>query len=172
MLLSVFIKRTMRKLAGIAPTNFLRVLALRLAGYHIGKEVWIGQGLIIIDDNMGGEKLYIGDRVAIAPRVTVILQSYPNNSRIREIVPTCNGDIVIGADAWIGAGVIIKPDIKIGQASVVGAGSIVTKSVAEGTIVVGNPARYLRSITTESELEMATKLDEEFEGDGEIALVD
>jgi acetyltransferase-like isoleucine patch superfamily enzyme len=51
----------------------------------------------------------------------------------------------ISHDATIGAGAIILPGVTIGPNALVGAGAVVTKDVQEGTIVVGNPARLLKS---------------------------
>jgi acetyltransferase-like isoleucine patch superfamily enzyme len=54
--------------------------------------------------------------------------------------------VVIEDHAYIGTGAIIKqgdPDrpLIIGRGAVVGMGAVVTKSVAPGTTVIGNPAR-------------------------------
>ncbi|KXS38177.1 MULTISPECIES: DapH/DapD/GlmU-related protein [Halomonas] len=53
--------------------------------------------------------------------------------------------VVIGHDVWIGHGAIVLPGVIIGNGAIVGAGSVVTRDVAAYTIVVGNPARALRS---------------------------
>jgi acetyltransferase-like isoleucine patch superfamily enzyme len=60
----------------------------------------------------------------------------------------CNGNIVIEDHAYIGSGAVIKQGklgrpLVIGRGAVVGMGAIVTKDVAPGTTVVGNPARQL-----------------------------
>ena len=59
----------------------------------------------------------------------------------------CNGHVVIEDHAYIGTGVVIKDGtdkpIVIGRGAVVGMGAVVTKSVAPGAIVVGNPAKAL-----------------------------
>jgi sugar O-acyltransferase (sialic acid O-acetyltransferase NeuD family) len=60
----------------------------------------------------------------------------------------CNGNVVIEDDVYIGTGAVIKQGrpgnpIVIGQGSVVGMGAVVTRSVAAGTTVVGNPAKPL-----------------------------
>jgi phosphonate metabolism protein (transferase hexapeptide repeat family) len=51
----------------------------------------------------------------------------------------------IGNDTWIGHGAIIMPGVTVGDGAVVGAGSVVTHDVAPYTIVVGVPARPLRT---------------------------
>jgi acetyltransferase-like isoleucine patch superfamily enzyme len=53
--------------------------------------------------------------------------------------------VSIGSDVFIGAGAIILPGVSIGDHCVVGAGSVVTKSVPDGSVVAGNPARVLGS---------------------------
>lgn len=50
----------------------------------------------------------------------------------------------IGHDTWIGAGAMVKPDVRIGDGAVVAAGAVVTRDVAPYTIVAGTPARPLR----------------------------
>lgn len=70
----------------------------------------------------------IGDYVTFAPGVR------------------CNGNVVIEDHAYIGTGAVIKqgsPEkpLVIGRGAVVGMGAVVTRDVAPGVTVVGNPAR-------------------------------
>ncbi|MCG2577113.1 acetyltransferase [Dechloromonas sp. XY25] len=72
----------------------------------------------------------IGDFVTFAPSVR------------------CNGNIVIEDHAYIGAGALIKQGklgrpLVIGRGATIGMGAVVTKDVAPGVTVVGNPARPL-----------------------------
>lgn len=48
----------------------------------------------------------------------------------------------IGASTWVGGGAIVMSDV--GENCIVGAGAVVTKPVANGTVVVGNPARVIQ----------------------------
>ena len=47
--------------------------------------------------------------------------------------------------AAIGTGAVILPGVVIGAGATIGAGSVVTKDVADGAVVAGNPARVLPS---------------------------
>jgi acetyltransferase-like isoleucine patch superfamily enzyme len=48
--------------------------------------------------------------------------------------------------AILGANATILPGVVIGARSLIGAGSVVTHDVPERAVVVGNPARVVRSI--------------------------
>lgn len=58
--------------------------------------------------------------------------------------------IHIKRGAFIGAHSIILKGVTIGEKSIVGAGSVVTKSISDGEIWGGNPAKFIRTIETES----------------------
>ncbi|MGV3004505.1 acyltransferase [Aerococcus urinaeequi] len=53
------------------------------------------------------------------------------------------GCIEVMDNVAIGSNVVIMPNVKIGPNAIIGAGSVVTKDVAEGMIVAGNPARVI-----------------------------
>lgn len=72
----------------------------------------------------------IGDFVTLAPRVCI------------------NGNTIVEDDVYVGTGAVLKqgtPEkpLRIGKGSVIGMGAVVTKDVAPGSVVVGNPARPL-----------------------------
>lgn len=138
-------KKVFKLLIRFAPMSELRVLFLRICGYHIGKSVFIGEDLIIAD-NIHDKNIIIEDRVAIGPRVTLISNSAPNCSRIRPYVKVVNGKIKVEKDAWIGAGVTILPNVTIGEGAVVGAGAVVIRDVSPYTIVGGVPAKILKKL--------------------------
>lgn len=56
---------------------------------------------------------------------------------------------IIKNNASIGSNSTILCGIIIGENSIVGAGSVVTKNVPDNEIWAGNPARFLRKISTE-----------------------
>ena len=122
--------------------NGLRISLLRRSGIRIGDDVTIGEGFTV-SCNLGYEPdLTIEDRVAIGANITVILTSTFNTH------PSMNvfGQVVIRHDAWIGAGVIILPDITVGNNSVIGAGAVVTKDVPPYCVVAGVPAKVINQL--------------------------
>jgi len=128
------------------PGNGVRVWLLKRAGYVLGTEIYVGESLIVIDNDTDRGTVTVGDRVAIAPRVTLVTFSDPNNSRTRTLGPVRCGPIVLGNDVWLGTGVIVLPGITIGEGAVVGAGSVVTRDVPPFAVVAGSPARELRRL--------------------------
>lgn len=51
------------------------------------------------------------------------------------------GQIVIGNDVWIGAGVCFLSGVKVGDGAIVGAHAVITKDVPPYALVAGNPAQ-------------------------------
>lgn len=56
------------------------------------------------------------------------------------------GDLKVLPGPGYGAVVLVLPGVTIGEGAVVGAGSVVTRDVAPLAVVVGSPARQIRTI--------------------------
>lgn len=129
------------------PHNKIRIFGLRLCGFEVGNKVYIGQDLIVA--SIISERscnLIIGNRVAIGPRVTLLLSSDANWSKLMEFIKPIKSTVRLEDDCWIGAGVIIMPGITIGRSAIVGSGAVVNKNVAPYTIVAGVPAKFLKMV--------------------------
>jgi acetyltransferase-like isoleucine patch superfamily enzyme len=140
------IKKVLKLLVKHMPIYQLRAAMLRWCGYAVGKDVYVGEDLIIIDEPADWGMVSIGDRVAISPRVTLVVSSRPNFSRIAPYVPAKHAAIRIDSDAWLGTGVVVLPGTKIGEGATVAANSVVTRDVEPYTIVGGAPARFIRKV--------------------------
>ena len=139
-------KKILKPFARFMPHSKLRVALFKLCGYSIGKDVFIGEDLII-SDNLHDKNVFIGDRASIAPSVILVTSSGPNLSIIEPYVKVVNGGkIRIESDAWIGAGAIILPNVTIKEGAVVGAGAVVTKDVPPYTVVAGVPAKIIKML--------------------------
>ncbi|HKG92979.1 MAG TPA: acyltransferase [Gemmatimonadaceae bacterium] len=140
-------KKVFKRWARDAFFPAVRISLLRACGFRIGQDVYIADGLMIVEELSGDDAIVIGDRVSIAPRVTLVTSSHPNNSRIRDYAPVSRGPVIIEEDAWIGAGAVVLPNVRVGRGAVVGALSVVTRDVPPLHVVAGQPARTVRVLT-------------------------
>lgn len=118
------------------------------ADCNICEQVFI-EGDVVVGDRVTvkcGVQLWDGlrveDDVFIGPNVTFTNDLFPRSKRYPESFLRTH----IKAGASIGGGAVILPGLTIGEKAMVGAGSVVTKSVAAGAVVVGNPARVIRQV--------------------------
>ena len=140
-----------QKLAECCLQDEIKAWSIQAENCVVMDEVTIGEGAIIcpfvtLTSNIKIGKQFhaniysyvahdcvIGDFVTFAPGVK------------------CNGNVVVEDHAYIGTGAIIKQGtltkpLIIGRGAVVGMGAVVTKDVAPGAVVVGNPARILAGV--------------------------
>lgn len=139
-------KKLLKALFPIVPFLRLRIWFLKLCGYKIGKDVYLGSSLVISDIAKRKNNITIQDRVSFGPNVTLITDSSPNNSKLIKLFPLISGSILIEEDVWLGAGVIVLPNIVIGKCSVIAAGAVVNKNIPPYSIVAGVPAKVLKKI--------------------------
>ncbi|MDA5094711.1 sugar O-acetyltransferase [Aliiroseovarius sp. KMU-50] len=105
---------------------------------ELGEEVFLNAGCTILDT----AAVKIGDHCALGPNVQIYCAEH-HQDPVKRCVEGLEiaRPVWIGEKVWIGGGAIILAGVTIGKGAVVGAGSIVTKDVAAGQVVVGNPAR-------------------------------
>lgn len=109
---------------------------------HLGKNVYANAGATFVDDT----HIYIGDNTMLGPNVVIATAGHPIDPELRAKGLQYNLPVQIGANCWLGAGVIVMPGVTIGDNTVVGAGSVVTKDLPSGVVAVGNPCRVLRQV--------------------------
>lgn len=112
---------------------------LRKRGVAVGERL-NNYGII---DNGHGYLVSIGDDVTIsAARIlthdgsTKIWTGYSKVGRVE-----------IGSRVFIGAGALILPNVKIGDDVVIGAGSVVNRDIPSDSVVAGNPARVIGTLS-------------------------
>lgn len=92
----------------------------------------------------GSGGIQIGNRVMIGAHSSI--SSLTHDYHQLEMFKTLlKKRVVIEDDVWIGSNCVILPGITLGKGSVIGAGSVVTKDVEAFSIVVGVPARKIKS---------------------------
>lgn len=131
-----------RSLANSCVIPPLRHALYRMSGLRIGTDTFINMGVTIVDDYKN--LVSIGERVSIAPNVTIIASSGPNRSRLSQLKMFTKCEAVeLRNDCWICAGAIILPGVIIGEKSIIAAGAVVRTSVGAGEIHGGVPNRQI-----------------------------
>lgn len=111
------------------------------AALTLGEAVFVGRGTQF--DVVG--KVTVGAHTVIAPRCFITDHQHGTRPESRiDQQPCAVLPVSIGADVWLGTGVVVLPGVRIGDGAVVGANSVVTKDVAAMAVVAGVPARCLR----------------------------
>lgn len=93
--------------------------------------------------------ILIEEHVSFGHNVSLLTGTHDSDRADAErqgAIPREGRDIVVRRGAWIASNATIIGPCEIGAQAVVGAGSVVTRDVAAGRVVAGNPARDIRGI--------------------------
>jgi acetyltransferase-like isoleucine patch superfamily enzyme len=124
-------------------TTFLH----KLRGVKIGKGTKINRTAIIDDAN--ADLVEIGKNVWITAGVMILchqrdLKYYEIGKAVMDC-PLKRAKVVIEDGAHIGIGAIVLPGVTIGKGAVVGAGAVVVKNVPAYSVVIGVPAKVIKT---------------------------
>lgn len=113
---------------------------------EIGSDSNIGRNSWIANDTV------FGNHVMTGPEIVTL--SYNHGTEIdgrpfNQQGYTSRSPIIVKDNVWIGTRAILLPGVTVGSNSVIGAGAVVTKDVPPFSVVAGNPARVVKSLSAE-----------------------
>jgi len=118
---------------------------------EIQKNATVGKRCKISSHTFICEGVTIEDNVFIGHGVMFVNDMYPRATAPGGALQTEQDwkveKTLVKTGASIGTGVTVLANVTIGEDAIVGAGAVVTRDVPPRTIVAGNPARVLRSIS-------------------------
>ena len=109
---------------------------------HLGARSFVNFGLVALDVG----RITIGEDAQIGPNVQLLTATHPVEAELRRAKWEFARPITIGANVWLGGGVIVSPGVTVGDNTVVGAGAVVVRDLPAGVVAVGNPARVIRHL--------------------------
>ncbi len=154
------LKKLLRKIHDkLSPDPLERLLK---KGLKVGKNFNM-MGDVIIDSSHAWH-IEIGDDVTLAPRVHILAHDASTKMHLDY---TRIGKVKIGNKVFIGAGAIILPGVRVGNNVIIGAGSVVTKDVSDGSVMTGNPAKFICSLEDylarkQTEMTQVPRFEEEY----------
>ncbi|WP_028448512.1 MULTISPECIES: acyltransferase [Chitinibacter] len=131
----------------------------RLTSVQINDEapgqISIGNGVVLQGVAIVAyQRVEIADEVMFGPMVTIMDSSgHPLLGRGQpgEAMKIRSAPVRIGRGAWIGTGATILKGVTIGEGAIVGAQAVVSEDVPPYCVVLGNPARLVKRISTAHE---------------------
>lgn len=130
------------------PDTNRRVIQPQIGGVRIGKGSFIGSDVSVVRGSVN-EVTTVGDECVIAHGSKI-----GHGCRIGREVHFANnvsvaGNVDIGKRSFLGAGCVIRPQIKLAPETTVAAGAVVVKDVVEsGSLLMGVPADLIKKSGT------------------------
>lgn len=111
----------------------------------IAAEVMIGGGTVVRAQSALGPETRVGENCIIGYGAMI-----SHNCTIEDGVHISSGvnlagRTTVGRASWIGIGATVIDPCRVGANSLVGAGAVVTRSVPDGVVAYGVPARVVRA---------------------------
>ena len=103
----------------------------------------IGEGAIICANNVFTVNITIEPFAMVNLSCTIGHEAVIGRGSVLNPTVNISGAVIIGEGVLVGTGAQVLQNLTVGKNAIVGAGSVVNRNVAEGTIVVGAPAKPL-----------------------------
>jgi sugar O-acyltransferase (sialic acid O-acetyltransferase NeuD family) len=105
----------------------------------------LGRGTVVFQNVSITTNVSLGNHVYILPNSVVSHDCIIGDCTCLAGGVVVCGSVTIGQSCYLGANSTIKQDVAIGDECLIGMGSVVVDDVESNSLVVGNPAKFLRS---------------------------
>jgi sugar O-acyltransferase (sialic acid O-acetyltransferase NeuD family) len=112
----------------------------------VSPQARLGHGVQVLAGAIVAARAQLGDMCIVNHRASVDHECVLAPGVMVAPGATLCGSVRVGEDAFIGAGATVLPRLSVGAGAMVGAGAVVTRDVAPGAVVCGNPARRVKEV--------------------------
>jgi sugar O-acyltransferase (sialic acid O-acetyltransferase NeuD family) len=124
--------------AGLTLVNAIHPLSMIDSPRHLGAGIMVEMGAAIHTDAVVGDGTFVMGGAIVSHHSTVGEWSLLGGGTV------FGGNVRIGNFSTLGCGTVVQPHTTIGDHVVTGIGTAVTKSLDNGAVAVGVPARIVR----------------------------
>ena len=148
------IRRLAYKLAGVRVAQTAKINGLTRVHYanvSIGEGTWIGAGTQLIPTRKSS--IQIGDNCDLGPQVMFVAGSHIIGGSARRAAAGTSSPISVGAGTRVGARATFIAGSSVGSGCIVAAGSLVKDQFGDDVLIAGIPARVIRELNAEGNIE-------------------
>jgi sugar O-acyltransferase (sialic acid O-acetyltransferase NeuD family) len=106
----------------------------------------LGRGSVVFQNATINSHAKIGSHVIILPNAVISHDVRVGDYTCIASAACVAGNVQVGNACYLGANCSVANDLTLGDGSLVGMGAVVLEDVPSVTVVVGNPARAIRSV--------------------------
>jgi len=115
-------------------------------GAGVSRFAKLGPGTAVLQNATINARAQIGSHVIILPNSVISHDVQVGDFSCVASAACLAGNVRVGRSCYLGANCSVRNGVTLGDGCLVGMGAVVLEDVAEVTVVVGNPARAVRSI--------------------------
>jgi maltose O-acetyltransferase len=115
-------------------------------------KIQIGRGAVIMNgcEFIARTSIMIGADCRIGPHTLIYDADFHGLAPDQRNEAGKTSPVILEDNVWVGSRSMILKGVNIGRDAVIAAGSVVTKNVADGAVVAGNPAVQIGSVYQKS----------------------
>jgi sugar O-acyltransferase (sialic acid O-acetyltransferase NeuD family) len=111
---------------------------------QVSASATVGPGTVVLQNATIAAQATVGAHVIILPNSVLSHDDVVGDYSCIAGGVCISGAVHVGRCCYLGGNSSVRENVRIGDGSMVGIGSVVLEDVPAGSVVVGNPARFLR----------------------------
>ena len=115
----------------------------------VSRTAQLGRGVVVLPHVTIASDVKIGNHVIILPSAVISHGDVIGNYTSLAAGVCVSGQVRVGDSCYLGSNSTVLENLEIGDRCLVGIGSVVVHDIPRNTVVVGNPARFLRNTVEE-----------------------
>jgi len=106
----------------------------------------LGKGCVVLQNTVIASNVNIGSHVMILPLSVISHNALLGDYTIVAGGASISGGVEIGKSCYIGSNSAIRENLRVGDNALIGMGAVVINNVLSANVMVGNPAKKIRTI--------------------------